>query len=264
MVFDYGITDAGVSVSGSPPSQTLTVQPTVEVFSVKLGDDVVSPTVQLQAGAPPGQGDIPISDPFYRVSFSEAEGNYPGSVTTTVFYEPFVGYFDPANIPTDDYFAFDAREDYNNGNITLADFLAFAYASANNIPVSNLPGEVSVPLSVYFTPENFDADIAEVGSITIQQEGGTFNPGNVTERGCSLSPRQITGTGTATAEYQIRNNNANTAASVTVELRVSGSPVGTDTRTVQPSSTSTFAFDIDFSAPGSYDIEYDIIDVSAV
>jgi len=264
MTLEYGITDAGVSVSGSPPSQTLTVQPTVEVFSVKPGDDVLSPTVQLQAGAPPGEGDISISDPFNRVSFSTAEGNYPGSVTTTVFDEPFVGYFDPGNIPSDDYFAFDARDDYNNGNITLADFLAFAYASANDIPISNLPGEVSVPLNVYFTPENFDAAIAQAGNITIQQEGGAFNPDNVTERGCSLSPQQITGTGTTTAEYQIRNNNANTAASVTVELRVSGTPVGSDTRTIQPSTTSTFAFEIDFSAPGSYDIEYDITNVSAV
>jgi hypothetical protein len=270
MTFDYGITDTELIVEGTPPSQSVYLEATFEVFSVQLGEDVVTTTYGAQAGAAPTEGDVGITEPFQRLKFAESIGNYPGAETVTLLDDSFVGFFDSSRIPSGEYFSYQMVEDYMNGDILLADLLAFAYAGAQTPgpafenprqSVANLPGEVNVPINVYFSLDNFDSNIAEVGTIPIQREGGTFDPSEVYESGCSLSSQSITGSGTTTATYEIQNANENDAASVTVEVLVDGQRAGTDQATIQPSSTTTFAFDIPLSAPGDYNISYDIVNV---
>lgn len=257
MVFDYGITDTTLNVGGSPPSQSVFLETTVEIFERKAGDDIVSPSLIAQVE---GGGDVVnITDPFRNVKFGDALGNYPGAETVTLIDDSFVGFFDASRISAE--FGYEARPAYNNGDITLADLLAFSYATVNDTSVGQLPGEVNVPITISFTPDNFDSAKVVAGTIPIQREGGTFDPSEVYESGCSLSTQSITGSGTTTATYELQNANENDAASVTVEVLVDGQRAGTDQGTIQPSSTGAFAFDIPLSAPGDYNIAYDIVNV---
>lgn len=186
MVFDYGITDTELIVEGEPPSQSVLLEATFEVSNVQVGEDVVTTFYSAQAGAPPTQGDIPITDPTQQLKFSTAGGNYPGSETVTLINDPSVGSFNSSRIPSGEYTTFQMMEDYINGNILLADLLAYAYSGAQTPgpvfenpkqSVASLPREVSVPINVYFgldgsRSDEFDTNIAEVGSITIQRESG--------------------------------------------------------------------------------------------
>ena len=258
-MFDYGITDTELIVEGAPPSQSVFLETTVEIFEPQAGEDIVNPSVIAQIE---GGGDVVnITDPFRNVKFGDARNNYPGAETVTLLDDSFVGFFDASRIPNDVEFGYQARRAYNNGEITLADQLAFSYAIINDTSVGQLPGEVNVPITISFTPDNFDSAKVSAGTIPIQREGGTFDPTEVFESGCSLSTQSITGSGTTTATYELQNANENDAASVTVEVLVDGQRAGTDQGTIQPSSTTTFAFDIPLSAPGDYNISYDIVNV---
>jgi len=95
MVFDYGITDTELIVEGEPPSQSVLLEATFEVSNVQVGEDVVTTFYSAQAGAPPTQGDIPITDPSQQLKFATATAPRPNTPSPIV-----VGEMPPPPLPT--------------------------------------------------------------------------------------------------------------------------------------------------------------------